>query len=98
MREVLSRLLATPRREPETRAQRLVSVQLNIVLPAKAGVIAVVLYYLFYSGWLNGPPTTRTVVFDTLRGFFLVYIFCNAVGAGFFMMWRRFPPGIFEWL
>src|SRR5260221_3787391 len=98
IRGLAARLLAIPRPEPTRRAERIVGVQLHIVLPAKVGVIAVVLYYLFYSGWFYGPPTTQTVVFDTLKGFFLAYIACNAVGALFFLLWRRFPPQIFEWL
>jgi signal transduction histidine kinase len=92
------RLLATPRPGPARRAERVVAVQLHIVLPAKAGVIAVVLYYLFYSGWLTGPPTTQLVVLETLRGYFRVYVACNAVATVIFLLWRRFPPEIFEWL
>jgi signal transduction histidine kinase len=94
----MSRWLAAPQPEPSRRAERIVAVQLHIVLPAKVGVIAVVLYYLFYSGWLSGPATTQTVVFETLRGFFLVYMLCNAVGTTVLMLWRRFPPELFEWL
>ena len=94
----LRRLLATDRPEPTQQAERIVAMQRNVVLPSKAGVILVVLYYLFYSGWFYEAPTTRSVVQDTLKNYFLVYVLCNLLGALFFSFWRRLPPGLFQWL
>jgi signal transduction histidine kinase len=94
----LRRLLATDRPEPTRQAERIVAMQRDVVLPSKAGVILVVLYYLFYSGWFYEAPTTRSVVQETLKNYFLVYIFCNFLGALFFYFWRRLPPGLFQWL
>ena len=94
----LRRLLATDRPEPTQQAERIVAMQRNVVLPSKAGVILVVLYYLFYSGWFYEAPTTRSVVQDTLKNYFLVYVLCNLLGAMFFSFWRRLPPGLFQWL
>jgi signal transduction histidine kinase len=94
----LSGLLSTRRPEPTQQAQRIVAAQLNIVLPAKAGVIAVVLHYLFYSGGVNDVITTRLVVLETLQRYFLVYVLCNAIATVVFLLWRRFPPGMFQWL
>jgi signal transduction histidine kinase len=94
----LPKLLATSPAEPPQQAERIVAVQLHIVLPVKVGVIAVVLYYLFYAGWLTEEPTTRWVVEQTLQRFFLIYIVCNAVAGVVLLLWRRFPPGIFQWL
>lgn len=94
----LPRLLATNRPEPSQQAERIVAMQRDVVLPSKAGVILVVLYYLFYSGWFYEAPTTRSVVQETLRNYFLVYVFCNFLGALFFFFWRRLPPGLFQWL
>ena len=94
----LRRLLATDRPEPTRQAARIVAMQRDVVLPSKAGVILVVLYYLFYSGWFYEAATTRSVVQETLKNFFLVYVFCNFVGALFFAGWRRLPPGLFQWL
>ena len=89
----LRRLLATDRPEPTRQAARIVAMQRDVVLPSKAGVILVVLYYLFYSGWFYDVPTTRSVVQDTLKSYFLAYVLCNFVGALFFAFWRRLPPG-----
>jgi signal transduction histidine kinase len=94
----LRRLLAMERPEPTQQAARVVAMQRGVVLPSKAGVILVVLYYFFYSGWLYEAPTTRSVVQDSLKHFFLVYVFCNLAGALLFGLWRRLPPGLFQWL
>jgi len=90
-------LLATDRPEPAQQAERIVAMQRDVVLPSKAGVFLVVLYYLFYSGWFEGP-TTRLVVLETLQNYFLFYLLGNFLGAVGFILWRRLPPGLFQWL
>ena len=67
-------------------------------MPVRIGVFAVVLYFVFSSDWFNGIPNTRTVVLQTLRSLFLACIGCNIVAAIFFFFWKRFPPGLFQWL
>jgi signal transduction histidine kinase len=94
----LRRLLATDSPEPSEQAARVVAMQRGVVLPSKAGVILVVLYYLFYSGWFYEAPTTRSVVQDFLKHFFLVYALCNAAGWVLFALWQRFPREMFRWL
>jgi signal transduction histidine kinase len=94
----LRRMLATDRPEPARQAERIVAMQRDVVLPSKVGVILVVFYYLFLSDWVYNMPTTRLVVQDTLKDYFLVYVFCNFLGALFFYFWRRLPPGLFPWL
>ena len=94
----LRKLLSTDRPEPSQQAARIVAMQRDIVLPAKAGIILVVLYYLFYSGWFYEVPTTRSVVQEVLKNFFLIYILCNVVAAGLLGFWRRLPPAMFQWV
>jgi nitrogen-specific signal transduction histidine kinase len=94
----LSGLLSTRRPEPTQQARRIVAAQLNVVLPAKVGVIAVVLHYLFFSGGVDDVITTRLVVLETLQKYFLVYVLCNAIATVTFLLWQRFPPEIFQWL
>ena len=91
-------LLTFDQPEPAEQAERIVTMQRDVVLPSKAGVCLVVLYYLFYSGWLDDVPATRSVVLDTLRNYFVVYLLCNSIGALLFVFWRRLPPDIFQWL
>jgi signal transduction histidine kinase len=91
-------LFAAPRPEPARQAERIVAVQRRFVLPVRIGVLAVSLYFIFSSDWLIYTPNTETVVLQTLRSFFLAYIIGNAVAAAFFFFWKRFPPGLFQWL
>jgi signal transduction histidine kinase len=90
-------LLATDHPEPTQQAARIVAMQRDVVFPSKAGVFLVVLYSLFSSGWFEGP-STRAVVQDTFKVYFLVYLLCNFVCAICFISWRRVPPGLFQWL
>ena len=94
----LGHMLAPGRREPTQQAARIVAMQLHIVFPAKAGVVAVVLYYLSNMGWFDGAPTPHTVYLELLQKLFFIYIFCNVVAAACFIFWRRFPAGLFRWL
>lgn len=90
--------LLTFRPEPEQQARRIVKMQLHVVLPAKAGIIAVILYYVFSSGWSQESISEHDIALDFLRKYFLVYSACN-LGIGiFFIPWQRFPPGLYQWL
>jgi signal transduction histidine kinase len=90
--------LLTFRPEPEQQAQRIVNMQLRIVLPAKAGIIAVILAYVFTSGWSVEAPSARDVALDYLRKYFLIYTACNVGIGAIFIYWRHFPPRLFQWL
>ena len=90
-------LLAADRTEPAQQAERIVAMQRDVVLPSKAGVCLVVLSYLFFSGWLE-EPSTQSVVLDTLKHFFEIYLACTVLGSLFFFYWRRLPSGLFQWL
>jgi signal transduction histidine kinase len=94
----LTELLAAMRPEHEPQARRIVAMQLHIVMPAKAGVIGIVLYFLFYSNWLPAVTTTPGVVMEMLQRYFIVYSICNIAATVMLLRWRRFPPGIFQWL
>ncbi len=74
------------------------AMQRDVVLPSKAGVFLVVLYYLFYSGGFTTCRRRGRWCWDTLKNYFLVYLLCNFLGALFFVFWRRLPPGLFQWL
>ncbi len=94
-------LLATDSLEPARQAARIVSMQRDIVLPSKAGVLLVVSYFLFYAGWsydYNNYNTLQQQAMQIFQGYFFIYVACNAIGSLFFIFWRRFPPGLFLWL
>jgi signal transduction histidine kinase len=90
--------LLTFRPEPEEQARRIVNMQLRIVLPAKAGIIAVILAYVFTSGWSVEAPSAHDVALDYLRRYFLVYTACNICIGALFVYRRRFPVRLFQWL
>jgi signal transduction histidine kinase len=91
-------LLATDRPEPLQQAERIVQMLRDVVLPSKAGLCLVVLYYLFYSGWLADEQSASSVTLETLKRYFLSYLVCNFVGAILFISWRRLPLGLIQWL
>ncbi len=91
----LRHMFAPGRHEPAQQASRIVAMQLHIVFPAKAGVVAVVLYYLW---WSDDAPTPHTVYLKLLQNLFFIYILSNAVMAVFFILSRHFPAGLFKWL
>ncbi len=93
----LPKLLTTPRPEPTRQAERIAAAQLHIVLPAKAGIVVVALYYLFFSNGFYQEETARSVLVDTLRNYFLIYLGCNAVGWVLLSFWRRLP-GAIQWV
>lgn len=72
--------------------------QLNVVLPAKAGVLAVILYYLFSSGSLQDKESLHSIALDFLHGFYFVYVGCNIAAAAVFILHRRFPAALFRWV
>ena len=67
----LKKLLSTQQPEPTTQAEKIVAMQLQIVLPAKVGVIAVVIAYLYHSDWLLGEssqvPSLHLIAIEMLQ-------------------------------
>jgi len=91
-------LLTAPRPEPVEQAQRIVRLQRDIVMPAKLVAIAAVFYYIYSSTWLGEVADTYRVVFETMQGFFTAYIFFTLTVAVTFLVVRRFPPGVVQWV
>ncbi len=91
-------LLRTSRREPVEQAERIVAMQLHIVLPAKAGLVAVVYYFNATSGSLLQVQSTYSLMLDILSRVFCVYVGGNAIAGLIYCFWRRFPPAIFQWI
>jgi two-component sensor histidine kinase len=90
--------LLTFRPEPEQQARRIVRMQLHVVLPAKVGIIVVILWYVFTSAWTQEAPNTHDLALNFFRTYFLVYSACNLCVGAIFVNWKRFPFGLFQWL
>ncbi len=91
------RLLAMPVSEPLEQASRILSVQRNILLPARCMLVIVVFYYLFYAHLADLRPTEHGVVLQMLQRYFIVYIIFNAFAA-ILLVLRRFPPALVQWI
>lgn len=94
----LSELFAVTRVEPLRRAERIVVIQRNIILPIRLGVLAVVFYYLYLSPWFNDVVTTYSVLFETLQNIFAGYTIIVLAATILFLIARRFPPGAVKWV
>ena len=90
--------MRTSRPEPVEQAERIAAMQLHIVLPAKAGLIAVVLYFQLSSAATLPEQSIYSLMLEILRWIFVVYVASNCVAGGIFYSWRHFPPAIFQWL
>jgi len=62
-------------------AVRVRSIERNIVLPIKGAIIALLIWYLFFSRWFDDVYTFREAVLLTVRLFFLIYIVVNLAAA-----------------
>ena len=62
-------------------AIRVRSIERNIVLPIKGAIIALLIWYLFFSRWFDDVYTFREAVLLTVRLFFLIYIVVNLAAA-----------------
>ncbi|HEY3762739.1 MAG TPA: HAMP domain-containing sensor histidine kinase [Verrucomicrobiae bacterium] len=89
-------LLRPSRTEPVEQAERIAAMQLHIVLPAKAGLAAVV--YYFNSSPDDSIQSTYSLVVEILRSFFLIYIGVNSLAGLVYYFWRRFPPATVQWV
>jgi len=92
------RLLEAPRPEPAQHARRILTLQRDVVLPAKLVVIVVVFYYLYRSPWVDEAANTYGVVLETMRNFFGLYILVNLLVAVSFFVVRQFPAGMVQWV
>lgn len=94
----LPRLLEAPPREPAQHGRRILTLQRDIVLPAKFVIIAVVFHYLYQSAWVDEAANIYGVVLETLRDFFGFYILLNLLVEVSFLVIRHFPLGAVQWV
>ena len=94
--------LAGPRLEPAEQAQRILTLQRNIILPARLIIVAVVFFYIFNSTWLSNADNDYGVLFDTTKkmfaGYAILTVVTTALFYALFYLPRRFPPGSVQWL
>jgi signal transduction histidine kinase len=91
-------VLAEAQLEPAEQTRRHVARQRNIFLPARLIVAAVVLYQIYTSPWLVNVVNAYGVIVETIQSVFVGYALLMLVATVFFVVVRRFPPGIIQWL
>lgn len=95
----LPAMLTAPPSEPAERAQRTVTLQRNIILPARLVVIGVVFYKLYFqSPWLITAATSYGVLLETIQNTFNAYVFLILGATVLLTVVRRPPPGSVLWL
>jgi signal transduction histidine kinase len=94
----LARLLVAPTVEPGQRAARIQAVEKDVVLPIKGLLIAILIYYFFFSQWNDSPDSGRDVALKWIRGYFLFYVLFNAIAATIFIAFQKLTLRSMEWL
>src|SRR5258706_3005846 len=90
----LRSLWETPPPEPAMQAARILKMKRNVVLPVKAVIVFLILYYIFYSPWMSEVATTRGVVLETLQNFTIFYVLFNIGAASMLLVIPRVPLGL----
>lgn len=87
----LARLLVSPGLEPALQAARIQTFQRDIVLPIKGLLILTLVYYFYFSNWIDQPRLNREVALDSVRHFFLFYVLVTIAAGAVFVAVRRLP-------
>lgn len=93
----LTRLVVSPGLEPALQASRIQRFQRNIVLPIKALLIFTLVYYFYFSNWIDQTNSTREVALDTIRHFFLFYVLTTFAAGAMFIAVRQLPLHVVQW-
>lgn len=96
----LPRLLSVGAPDPAQQISRIRYMERNVGLPAKAVIVGMLFYYLFFSNWtrdltgggdLNTDVPPREGEWDIIRRFFLIYVVLNAGVASLLIGMRQLP-------
>ena len=93
----LARLVVSPGLEPALQAARIQTFQRDIILPIKGLLILTLVYYFYFSNWIDQAHSTREVALDTARNFFLFYVLATIVVGSIFMAVRSLPLHVVQW-
>lgn len=94
----LAQLLVSPGLEPAMQAARIQKFQRDIILPIKGLVILTLVYYFYFSHWIDRPQSYREVALETTFGFFLFYLLATLAIASIFIVVRRLPLKVLQWV
>lgn len=93
----LSRLAVAPGLEPALQAARIQGFQRDIILPIKTLLIFTLVYYFYFSNWIDQTNSTREVALDSTRHFFLFYVLATITAGAMFIGVRHLPLHVMQW-
>ncbi len=93
----LTRLVVSPGLEPALQAARIQSFQRDIVLPIKCLLILTLVYYFYFSNWIDQTNSNREVALETTSSFFLLYVLANIAAGSVFLVVRKLPLQVLLW-
>lgn len=93
----LTRLVVSPGLEPALQASRIQTLQRDIIFPIKILLIFTLVYYFYFSNWIDQTNSTREVALDTTRHFFLFYVLTTITAGAMFIGVRQLPLHMVQW-
>lgn len=96
----LANLFSAPPQDPYRYAQRLKTVERDVILPIKAVFIAVLATYFFGTPWFGetGLRLPRSVALEVVQAFLLIYTVLNVAAAVLLLTLRRWPFKLVHWV
>jgi signal transduction histidine kinase len=89
--------LEIPAPDPARLLRRIKITERNIMLPAKAAVIGMILYSFHYNPWYGLVSSTPDVLVATVQYIFSFYILASAILAFFLLAAERLPLAVVQW-
>ena|ERR1700722_8813257 len=90
-------LLEIPAPDPQRLLRRIKVMERNIMLPAKAAVIGMILYSFSYNPWFGLASSTLDVTVETVQYIFPFYILASAILAIFLLAAEKLPLAVVQW-
>ncbi|MFN7139910.1 MAG: two-component system sensor histidine kinase NtrB [Limisphaerales bacterium] len=92
----LGQMLVSPGLEPAEQAKRIQVIERDVVLPVKVLIVVLLVYYFYFSNWVDEPQHMREVAFQMIRSAFLAYIVIAAM-AGYAFIRRQMALHSIQW-
>ncbi len=93
----LSRVLVSPGLEPELQSIRVHTIERDIVIPIKGFLVAILVYYFYFSNWLVEAQRTGEVALETIRYLFIGYVIANIGFAVYLFSSKRPAVNALQW-
>ena len=89
-------LVVSPGIEPAIQAARIHSFQRDIILPIKGLLILALVYYFYFSNWIDEPRLNREFALKSIFGLFLFYVLATIATGSVLIFLRRLPLNVLQ--